>query len=37
MPKTSAHLETVDSVDDVQPAPRAPNKVLTCRAADAVL
>ena len=34
--KTTAQLETVDSEDDVQPAPCGPNKVLTCCATDAV-
>ena len=36
VPKTSAQLETVDSEDDAQPAPRAPTKVLTCCAPHAV-
>ena len=36
VPKTRAQLETVDSEDDAQLAPRASNKVLTCRAAYAV-
>ena len=34
---SSAQLEPVDSEDDALPAPRAPNKVQTRRAADAVL
>ena len=34
--KTTAQLETVDSEDDVEPAPRGPNKVLKCRSADTV-
>ena len=34
--ETAAQLETVDSEDDVQPALRAPIKVLMCRAADTV-
>ena len=36
VPKTRAQPETVDSEDDAQLAPRASNKVLTCRAAYAV-
>ena len=36
VPRTTAQLETVDSEDDVQPAPCGPNKVLTCCATDAV-
>ena len=36
VPKTTAQLETVDSEDDVQPAPRGPNKVLKCLSADTV-
>ena len=36
VPKTAAQLETVDSEDDVQPAPRGPNKVLKCLSADTV-
>ena len=34
MQKTTAQLETVDSEDDVQLAPRGPNKVLKCLSAD---
>ena len=34
--KTTAQLETEDSEDDVQQAPSAPIKVLTCSAADTV-
>ena len=34
--KTTAQLETVDSEDDVQQAPRGQNKVLKCRSADTV-
>ena len=30
VPKTAAQLETVDSEDDVQPAPRGANKVVKC-------
>ena len=29
-PKAAAQLETVDSEDDVQPAPRGATKVLKC-------
>ena len=36
MQKTTAQLESVDSEDDAQLAPRAQNKVRTCRAAGAV-
>ena len=36
VPKTTAQLETVDSEDDVQPAPHSPNKVLKCLSADTV-
>ena len=36
VPMTTAQLETVESEDNAQPAPRAPNKVRTCRAAGAV-
>ena len=36
MPKTAAQLETVDSEDDVQPAPRGANKVLKCLSDDSV-
>ena len=36
LPKTTAQLETVDSEDDVQPAPHSPNKVLKCLSADTV-
>ena len=32
----TAQLESVDSEDDVQQAPRCPNNVLKCRSADTV-
>ena len=34
--KTAAQLETVDSEDDVQPAPHGANKVLKCLSDDTV-